>query len=99
MPREKKKRIMHACAKTNIKFLQAAIIRDEKDDFDRPGNVVLIPVDEFGDFLDMSDFITEKKYAEQLKKPPIRLNDPSDLPYYQDNPGWVEQFIENRKRR
>ncbi|MBN2138313.1 MAG: DUF2971 domain-containing protein [Sedimentisphaerales bacterium] len=99
MPVEKKSKIMDACQGSGIQFLQAIIIRDEKDSEDKPGKVRLIPIDQFSDFLGMAYFITEKKYIEEQKKPPIPLNSLAGLPYYRDNPEWVHGFIENRKRR
>ncbi len=96
---ENKKEIMEACQGTNIKFLQAYIARDQKDRFDWPGAVGLIPIDEFPNFLEMSNFITEAKYIEERKKPPITVRELSDLPYYAHDEQWVRQYYQNRKAR
>ncbi len=99
MPVENKKKIMAACEGTGIKFLQGCVIRDQKDRFDHPGRVLLIPTDGFPDFLEMSEFITEEKYTEKWKRPPIALSLREDLPYYASDREWVEQYYQNRKAR
>ncbi len=97
MPVQTKKRIMTARKDTGIKFFQACVFRDQKDRFGHPGYVKLIPSDEFPNFLEMREFITEQKYMEEHKKPPITLRSLQDLPYYENDKEWVEQYYQNRK--
>lgn len=99
MPAENKKKILAACEGTGIKFLQECLIRDQKDRFGYPGRVMLIPMNELPDFLEMSEFTMEDKYTEELKKPPIALSSHEDIPYYASDKEWVEQYYKNRMDR
>jgi hypothetical protein len=98
MPDGKKRRIMDACKGTEIHFLQAIIVRDQKDGTGKPPNVRLIPTDHFPNFLEMVDFFTEEKYIEESKRP-IPLRSLEDLPYYANDREWVEQYRRNRNAR
>jgi hypothetical protein len=98
MPGGKKRRIIDACKATEIHFLQAIIVRDQKDRTGKPANVLLIPIDYFPNFLEMPDFFTEEKYIEESKRP-IPLRSLEDLPYYAKDREWVEQYRRNRNAR
>ncbi|MBC8218819.1 MAG: DUF2971 domain-containing protein [Planctomycetes bacterium] len=98
MPVDKKKRIIDACKRTDIAFLQSLIVRDRKDRLGGQGNVELISIEAFSNFLEMADFITEEQYIEVRKKP-IVINELNELPYYADDLEFVRQYIQNRKER
>ncbi len=101
MSSENKNKIIEACEGTEIKFLQAAIIRDRKDIWSRPASVVLIPAETFPNLLGMGDLglFVEKKYLKEKLRPPITLSELNELPYYARNEEWVLQYYKYKKAK
>ncbi|MBW7989492.1 MAG: DUF2971 domain-containing protein [Planctomycetes bacterium] len=101
MSLENKKKIMEACKSSGINFLQAIIIRDQKDKFNRPGNVTFAQAEIFPDLLRMGDLgmLVEQKYIEERQKPAIPVKKLSELPYYADGEKWISQYYEDKKSK
>jgi hypothetical protein len=98
MTLENKKKIIGLCHGQVSNFFQALIIRDEKDKYGFQCNVKIWPINNFPDFMSMSDFITDTSAAQHLKKY-IEIQNINELPYYNINPQWTTQYYENIKNR
>jgi len=92
---------MEACKGSGINFLQAIIIRDQKDEFDRPVKVILALAESFPDLLGMGDFgmFVEQRYIKERQKPAIPVKKLSELPYYADDEKWISQYYKDKKSK
>lgn len=101
MSLENKKKIIEACKGSGINFLQAIIIRDQKDKFDRPANVKLVKAESFIDLQRMGDLgmFFEQKFIEERQKPAIPVKKLSELPYYADDEKWISQYYKDKKSK
>jgi len=102
MSLENKKKIIEACkGSADINFLQAIIIRDQKDRWDQPANVKLALAESFPDLLRMGDLgmFVEQKYVEEKKRPAVTVSELSELPYYADDEKWISQYYKDKKSK
>lgn len=97
---ENRESIKEACKNSKIDFLQAIIIRDEKDAFGKAPKISLQSVDSLPGSSRMRPFpfIVETEHFEdiQREKPISSL---SELPYWEDNKQWVQQVYDIAKER
>jgi hypothetical protein len=98
MSSENKKTILSYCENTNIEFLQAMISKDEKDLDGKAGKVVIVPLNKVPNILEMNPimFCYDRKIASPNY---IDIKKLSELPYYDIDKSWVEEFYKNRCSR
>lgn len=101
MSLENKKKIIEACKDSGINFLQAVIIRDQKDKFDRSANVKLVKAESFPNLQRMGDLgmFVEQEYIGERQKPAIPVKKLSELPYYADDEEWIRQYYKDKKSK
>jgi len=99
---QKKQRIIDACKDFRIEFLQAIIIRDQKDMSGKAGKVRLGSITDFPRFDSMMDFnfIAESLTLEDGEKI-VEIYDLSELPYWKWNDAreWVQQYYRIRTQK
>jgi len=100
MSYEDKKRILEACKGSRIEFLQAIIVRDEKDGFGRAGKIAVLAMDSLPSSFRMSQFplIVDTQHRQDQEKV-VRIGSLSELPYWEDNKEWVRQMYEIRRAK
>lgn len=98
---ENKNKIIEACKGSHIKFLQAIIIRDQKDRWEQPAKVVIARAEIFPNLLGMGDLglFVEQKYLKEKLRPPITVSELSELPYYARNEEWILQYYKYKKSK
>ena len=97
MSAENKKIIMSLCKEYSIKFGQAYISRDKKDTEGFTGKVDIIPANER--LLEMSDFNFFLQQEHLARPKPKKINQLSELPYYQGVEEWVEEVYRIKKAK
>lgn len=96
-----KKRIMKACENTKIKFLQAIIIRDEKEyAIGKTGKVIILDKNVFPKLDEMlpSNFVLDNAHVYDSNQI-IEINSRSELPYYEDEKKVVDKYYMEQKAR
>ena len=100
MSNDKKKQIVDACQHYSIEFYQAFIIRDQKDEFDKPSRILSIPIVKLVESIDelfergIHSFITDTDNINRQKT--LKIREPDELPY---DPDYVDNIIEYYKNR
>jgi hypothetical protein len=100
MSLENRESIKEACKNSKIDFLQAIIIRDEKDALGKAPKISLQSVDSLPGSFGMRPlpFIMETEHFEDIQKvKPI--SSLSELPYWEDCKQWVQQVYDIAKAR
>lgn len=101
MSRENKKRIMKACAGWKICFVQALIVRDERERTALGGTMGAVriePIDRSPQLVDMLpfSFIVDQAHQQDSQQM-YEIDVLSELPYWTDNAAWVQEFYERQK--
>jgi len=97
---DRKKRIMEACRGTAVDFLQAYIVRDQHDRWERPSSMGFVKVNSTSDLLRFGDlglFFEQDHVGERLRGP-VTVTALNQLPYYSDEEKeWIERHYETNK--
>ena len=95
-----KERIMKACENTKIEFLQAIIIRDEKDDVEKTGKLMYQNKNVFTRFEKMlpSHFVLDIAHVIDSNEI-IDINSLLELPYYEFERKWVDKHYLEQKAK
>ncbi len=97
----KQARIRRTCEGTQISFGQAVVIRDERERDDlggKTGRVKMVPVGVIRKPLDMIPYIADSAHVQEQKNK-LEIGSLSELPYWKDDPAWVQEFYNNRRKR
>ena len=99
MSAENKKAIMSFCKGYDIGFYQAYISRDKKDTEGFSGKIEFFPENKFPGLLEMSDFnfFVQQEHFERSK--PKKINQLSEIPYYQGLEEWVKEVYKIKKAK
>ncbi len=94
---ESKKSIMEYCEGHEIQFFQSYVIRDEKDDFGKPGRVAIISVNNLETPDELYKFKPQllpidKDCINNTGKP-LRIFALADLPYYEGYEEIIQDFL------
>lgn len=98
---EKKRRIVRICDDSGISWGQAWIVRDESEraaQGGKMGAVRLGPMEESPRLIDICPCILDSDHMEE-EKSKTEIASLAELPYWGDNPEWVQELFENRKKR
>jgi hypothetical protein len=101
MSRENKARIKRACDSSGIRCFQAIIIRDEREaKRGKMGRVKMFPLDRFPELMDMQPFtfIMDTAHFNDQQRI-VEIDSLSRLPYWPDDPEWVQELFDNRRKR
>jgi len=98
---EKRNWIKRLCNCSRIPCSQAYVVRDEKEEQalgGKMGKVKMAPADLSARLMDVNPCILDSAYIDdQTSKSEIASL--SELPYWNDDPAWVQELYDNRKRR
>jgi len=98
-----KRLIMKHCDGCEIKFYQSYIIRDEKDDFNKPSKIGIIAVsnlesvDELYRFKPQALSVDKERLGDISKT--IKLVSLTDLPYYDGHEEIIQEFVNNARNQ
>jgi hypothetical protein len=98
---ENKRRIIEACEAAGIAYNQACIARDERERGTlggRIGRVILPPPDLSPRLIDICPCILDSAHIEDQKNK-SEIASLSELPYWKNDPAWVQEWYENLKNR
>ncbi len=94
---ECKKHIEASCEGYNISFRQAWITRNEKDEFGLPGKVRTVSIDKFGSRDRFYSMIPQAFCWDMTQAEPVRIDNLSELPYYEGNEEAIHSLYANSK--
>jgi len=96
---DNKRKIMEACEGTSIEFVQAYVLRDGHDRWQRPGSVRFAKVESVSDLSRWGDLgvFLEQGHIEERLRPPVSVVALTDLPYYSGDEKWVTRYYESQK--
>lgn len=98
---DKRSRIKNLCDGFGIPCSQACIIRDEREEDalgGKMGKVKIVPPDLSLGLMDVDQCILDSAHINDQESK-LEITSLQDLPYWNDDPAWVQELYENRKKR
>lgn len=98
---ENKRRIIRICESAGIEYDQALILRDKHEEDAHGGRIgkVGLPLPEHSSkLIDICPCIVDSAHIEDQENKE-EIGSLSELPYYTDDPEWVQEWFDNLKKR